>query len=363
MRPLGPQTPAALALAMLGATFVIGCGSSSTTQEGPPVGTDGGVLSDAPPAPTDGPLEVATPAGAVAWVGVATDRVYFALYGEAIDSVPSAGGAAPSVVTPAGASGGLYVLGVVAFDSAYVYWAEGAGGKTPGTINRAPLGGGPAQLLASSTGFIGGIAVDSGNVYWVAQDEGKVYSAPVTGGSGTVVASGLTEPAGMTIHTGTIYFTDPDGDLMTVPAGGGTVTTIVHGPGLPPNTGVRDFSPGLAVDENNVYFSQYYAPEPTLAKVPLTGGAPTVLAHASAAGIGVDAQNVYWVTGGGNVSTVNAVPIVGGAVRVLASNQSSAVGPALDTYSVYWGTSATMASCGLCPPGPTGQTTVMKAAK
>jgi hypothetical protein len=125
----------------------------------------------------------------------------------------------------------------------------------------------------------------------------------------------------------------------------------VTGPGLPPNTEVELFSTELAVDDENVYFPQYYAPVPSVAKVPLAGGAVTALANASASGIAIDADNVYWVPGGGGGETVNEVPIGGGAGRVLAAGQTAVVGPAVDATSVYWGTSqVTTPSCGLCPP-------------
>jgi hypothetical protein len=146
---------------------------------------------------------------------------------------------------------------------------------------------------------------------------------------------------------------------MSVPTGGGTVTTLLQGPGLPPDViEVADFSPALAVDDNNIYFSQTNAPEQTIAKMPLTGGTTTVLAKADPMGIAVDANNLYWIDG----NTVDEVPIAGGVVKVLASNQTAAAGPYLDDTSVYWGNFYSSVSCEGCPP-PHGSNSVMKIAK
>jgi hypothetical protein len=296
------------------------------------------------------------------WLGGVGARVYFSLYTVAIESLPSAGGVPPSLVAPASTTldmgVGLYVTNGFAFDSTYVYWSESAGGPTS-WIKRAPLDGGTTQLLASPAGFIAGVAVDSGTLYWIAQNQGTVFSVPVAGGTPTVVASGLNTPASIVIHAGIIYMTDAAGDIMSVPTGGGTVTTLLQGPGLPPNViEVADFSPALAVDDNNIYFSQTYAPEQTIAKMSLTGGTMTVLAKADPVGIAVDANNLYWIDG----NTVDEVPIAGGAVKVLASNQTAAAGPYLDDTSVYWGNFYVSVSCEGCPP-PHGGNSVMKIAK
>jgi sugar lactone lactonase YvrE len=247
-----------------------------------------------------------------------------------------------------------------AFDSTYVYWSEWSGFQAS-TVRRAPLCGGSTQILATTMGFIAGVAVDAGNVYWVAQELGQILTMPVTGGSPAVVASGLTTPAGIAIRAGTIYLSDADGDVLSVPESGGKVTTLLQGPGLPPNTIVEDFSPSVVVDDSSVYFGQTYAPTPALAKVPLTGGPSTVLAPANPMGIAVDADNVYWADWAG---TINEVPIGGGAVKVLASNQTVSAGPALDAYSVYWGTSEDTVTCVGCPPPANpGSNAVLKIAK
>jgi hypothetical protein len=114
----------------------------------------------------------------------------------------------------------------------------------------------------------------------------------------------------------------------------------------------------MAVDDDNVYFPQYYVAQPNISRAPLDGGAPTVLLQVQIADFVVDANNLYWLAGG----NVNETPLGGGPVRVLASNQSFSTGPVLDDHHVYWGTSYWPMACGLCPPAR-GINAVVKVAK
>jgi sugar lactone lactonase YvrE len=180
-----------------------------------------------------------------------------------------------------------------------------------------------------------------------------------------VIASGLRTPGGLALQNGSLYLTDAAGDLLSVPATGGSVTTLLTGPGLPPNTEVADYSPPIATDESNAYFSVCPfdgTSPPALYRVPLgNGGPPTVLAAACASGIAVDADDVYWADTG----AIHAVPIAGGPARVVAtSTQLISAGPAIDDANVYWGITPQLGSCGVCPPPPTGQiNAVMRAPK
>ncbi|HEY6463795.1 MAG TPA: hypothetical protein VIY73_26680, partial [Polyangiaceae bacterium] len=108
----------------------------------------------------------------------------------------------------------------------------------------------------------------------------------------------------------------------------------------------QDYPWAIAVDDNNVYWTNYdnaSAPENggatssgAVMKVPLTGGTPVTLDQGLAGpwGIAIDATNVYYTNAGGG--HVKSVPIAGGTVTTLASNQQTPVGIAVDGTNVYW---------------------------
>jgi hypothetical protein len=298
-------------------------------------------------------------------LAVVGDSVYVALFFDGIVSMPTQGGAVtPLVASVGGYSPGVEFQNPFAFDAHDFYFSESSGGYTTGPIARAPIGGGGSTVLASSKGFTAGIAADATYVYWVDQDEGTINRVPIAGGSATQLAGGLSTPGGLALRSGTLFFTDAGGDLLSVPAAGGSVTKRFAGPGLPPNTEYADYSPPLVADANNVYFSVCPSGgtgSPTLYRLPIGGGAPTALASSCASGIAFDEAHVYWSDG----SVINAVPIAGGATHVVVtSSQSIVAGPAVDAANVYWGVTPQLGSCGLCPPPPKGQiNAVMRAPK
>ncbi|MGH7436223.1 MAG: hypothetical protein ACRENE_11165 [Polyangiaceae bacterium] len=197
-----------------------------------------------------------------------------------------------------------------------------------------------------------------------------------------------------------VYWTDSRGNLTKVSKTGGHLTELASG---------QTFTGGIAVDATNAYFG--YSPCPTsqdalcaggLARVPLAGGSPVVLASvlvsSTAQSIAADSSGLYWtallgvcssdedagvfsvahidgspytateeggtpayggisiqrpdagasilsdVDGGPTLSlclgTVNRMPAGGGEETVLATaGGPSSVGPiALDARSIYWGT-------------------------
>ena len=354
----------------MGAGMVVGCGGATTagglggggSPDAATSGDDGGVTGPAAPAGVVTTLD--DQPVALALIG---KNVYVALFIDGIVSVPTTGGSVTPLVSSVGGSAplGVYFQNPFVFDRTNLYFSESSGGYTSGPVAIAPVGGGTPTVLASSLGFTAGIATDSNNVYWVDQDQNTINRIPVGGGSITVLASGLKTPGGLALQSGALYLTDAAGDLLSVPASGGSVTTLLTGPGLPPNTEVADYSPPIATDENNVYFSVCPfdgTTSPTLYRVPLgNGGPPVALASSCATGIAVDQDDVYWAATG----AIDAVPIAGGPTRVVAtSTQLISGGPVVDDENVYWGITPQEGSCGLCPPPPTGQVNaVMRAPK
>ena len=100
---------------------------------------------------------------------------------------------------------------------------------------------------------------------------------------------------------------------------------------------------GLAVDSTNVYWVSGGA----VMKVPITGGAPSVvspgspIAYSSTSPLVIDAKNVYWPTeiwpdGGTRSQIILAAPLSGGAADTLATGAVTVSGIALDATSLYW---------------------------
>jgi hypothetical protein len=336
----------------------VGCGGQSGASGGGDSGGPGQKQCGGPVQGKIGELD-----GQPVAIAVAGCDVYVALSPGGIVEMPMAGGAVRSLVASTGSD--VFFQNPFAMTNGDFFFSESSGGNMPGPIASAPLGGGKATTLATSMGFTSGIAVDANNVYWTAQDGGMIESVPVGGGTPTILASHLTGPAGLALQDGTLYFMDTSGDLLSVPASGGAVKTLYKGPGLAPDTEIADWSPAIALDAENLYFSVCSglqgAASPSLYRLPLAGGSPVALASSCARGIAVDGTDVYWTDG----SRVSSVPAAGGTTRTLYSGPSPVSGgPVLDATSVYWGVAKDEVTCGLCSPPPAGQFNgVMRAAK
>lgn len=168
--------------------------------------------------------------------------------GTSMVSAPLAGGTTTEVV-PANALQQTFSSYGIAVDATSVYWTTFS---TPGTVMKAPLGGGSPTTLGSAPGSGYGIAVDATNVYWITSE--AVMKVALSGGMPVILA----------------------------PTGG----------------------QGIAVDDANVYWTDFGNPG-SVSKVSIRGGAATVLATdlQYPAGIAVDATSVYWVNSGDSDNT------------------------------------------------------------
>jgi hypothetical protein len=221
-------------------------------------------------------------------------------------------------------------VGITASDS-HVYWTVIGNGGGPGSVMRAPVGGGPPTALATDQTSPDAIAIDATSVYFVDNGVG-VMSVPLAGGTVTVLASGPYGAAfgGLVVDPATVYWADQGGALLTVPIGGGPVTTLV--PATAHQLGA------LAIDATSLYWTieGMHADNGSVMKMPLAGGPATALVTmlASPQAIAVDGASVYFndYTSG----TVSRVPLGGGAVAILASGQTVPDGIAVDARFVYW---------------------------
>jgi uncharacterized repeat protein (TIGR03803 family) len=231
-------------------------------------------------------------------------------------SVPISGGI-PTILSSLG-SAGAYPHGglTLSGDGGTLYgttWVSGPGGR--GTVFSIPLTGDTPTVLAAFNGTngaapIGELTLMGTTLYGAtyaggASDCGTVFSVPITGGAPTVLASfngtdGKYPYAGVTLSADgtTLYGTTFQGGAN----GGGTVYSL-----------------------------------------PITGGAPTILASLDVAS-GYNSQDGLTLSGDGNtlygtafkggansVGTVFSVPITGGVPMVLASfNGTNGANPCSD---------------------------------
>jgi hypothetical protein len=204
-------------------------------------------------------------------------------------------------------------------------------------------------LLASG---VGPFAVDSTRVYWTAAG-GAVMKMSTTGGAPTTLAPampimGQDNPGEIAVDATNAYWIadrGPDSDsgaslgaTMKVPLAGGASTVLASGP-IP--------SLAIAIDGTSVYFWRgVYIPmeangiDVSLLKVPKDGGTAVVLTSSALASpvtapgeLAVDATTVYVTS-----SDVMAVPTAGGTPTLLVGPDglSQASGLALQGTNVYW---------------------------
>lgn len=105
----------------------------------------------------------------------------------------------------------------IAVDDAYVYWND----VYEQTVKRMPLGGGPTLVLASSQGYLAGVAADGQRVYWASTETnagvrtGRVRSVGRDGGTAQLLVSreGV-QTIGVLFDGGWVYWTADPLDLQ-----------------------------------------------------------------------------------------------------------------------------------------------------
>jgi hypothetical protein len=189
--------------------------------------------------------------------------------------------------------------------------------------------------IASQQAGPAGVKVDATSVYWVnvVVGSGAIMRAPLRGGSATVLATAQTASAGIAVDATSVYYL-ADGAVRAVPLTGGAPAILAS---TPYNTPLG----GIAVDATRVYWSSGLGR--ALLQIPLGGGTPTTLATAIDAtgqtgGVALDGSNVYWTEPGITQSdgVVRKMPLGGGMATTLASGQRSPIAVAVDAASVYW---------------------------
>ena len=293
-----PRSAAILLSADAGQTFVA---TFTITQAGtpPPPGTLATGLSY--------PVSVAVDDNYVYWIEAS---------GKVLKRVSKSGGAQTTLATNSFLGFGQMVL-----DGNYLYYLD-SGTK----VQKLLKSGGTPTTLATGSSFYDGITVQNNAVFWGAS--GVIYSVPTAGGSVTTVATSSQDIASIRVTNNVVFWSQTlyPGTVFAQPIGGSR-TTLSSG----------NVAPGLAVQDNFVYFAGY----DSVYRIPIGGGIKQALATSLnyAYDLTLDATNIYWVESGnatGTNGSVRQMPLNGGPIITLATNLAQPAAIAIDSTNVYW---------------------------
>jgi hypothetical protein len=237
------------------------------------------------------------------------------------------------------------IFGGIATDSTNIYWGESGNGSAPGGVIKAiPLEGGDVTVLASCGCEPQAIAVDETGVYWTAvnvtdqSDVAAVMSTPLGGGASKTLWSGG-DVGGLVVDSGNVYFAqslNSGGAILKVAKTGGTAVVFAKN---------QPYPWALAMDSTNLYWTSNGGTKASsIMKLPFAGGSPSVLASARDPGsVAVDSTFAYWTEQGycsaaGGCGSVMKVPLAGGTPVVVASGQDAPGAVAVDSTGAFWTT-------------------------
>lgn len=251
-------------------------------------------------------------------LAVESDFVYFADQdGGAILRVPASGGDAVALVSD------LLEPADIAVSGGFVYFTE-LGPPWMGSVRRVASEGGPPRTLAGERYHPFGLVVDA-----VDAENGAAPLCPDLVGARRC-ALRLRATAQL---DGAVYWTNfGSGDRGTIEGISVAGYPVALASGQSPRL-------GLALHEGFLYWTNYL--EGTIAKMPIEGGTPVVLASGQDRpwlGLAVSLGYVYWTnsSSGEGTGSVARVGLDGGDVEQIANNQGLPAGIAVDDEFVYW---------------------------
>ena len=215
-------------------------------------------------------------------VAVDTGSIYWGSAAGSASSIVKANLDGSNPVTLAAAN----APGTIVLDDLHVYWNDFLGGGVS-AITSVPKAGGTPATIASGDAYFG-LALEGSNLYW-ADLAGPnpwvstILGSPIGGGTMATLGSATNEAAVWVVaDLSRVYWDTQEGDVLSVPLGGGPMTSLVSG-------GV--FGDGMFVDGTNLYYAGN-----GIRRLPVTGGTPEVLAgnQTQTFEVAVDATTVYW---------------------------------------------------------------------
>jgi len=255
----------------------------------------------------------------------------------------------------------------IARDDSRVYFADAQrddAGPIGYTLNAISVTGAQRVTLASGFDPIGGLAVDSQNLYVLDQvagyyssaPSGKVERVPLTGGAPQVLATVTGTLGGIAVDDQYVYWTQidpvssnggsPKGEVMRLPLAGGAAKTLATQQALPYQIAVDDAGALYWLDYGTGG-SYCTSTDGTLMKLAPGSAVPVTLASslAGANSLALRDGNVYWATIGSfckendtPIGNVFAIAGDAGALQTIAPMVDAPSDLYVDSTTVYFTT-------------------------
>jgi hypothetical protein len=213
--------------------------------------------------------------------------------------------------------------GGLAVDGTYAYYGTHADGK----IYRVPLAGGaPAAVVTKSVATqTEQLILVGSELYWTTYSDQSVLKAPTE-----------SVPYGIASNGTDVFWANhyqPSNAIgHALAAGGTTKNPIISG------TPEVNYPTYVAVDGTYLFWANAgtSGTNGSVMRAKLDGSQPTPLAQNQypVYGLAIDENNVYFTTI--NTGTVSMVPKAGGTITPLGSNEGFVYGVAVDGNDVYW---------------------------